>query len=86
MVPLSEHGGTLCSECSMRIQSLNHSTYQHPQLKQRFRFIREMYIDGNIWSVGYFSSTLGLNEEMIKKYIEHQGKRDDPQQISFEFS
>ena len=56
------------------------------QLKKQFRFIRGMYIDGNIWSVGYFSSTLGLNEEMIKKYIEHQGKQDNPQQISFEFS
>ena len=45
-------------------------------LKKKFRFIREMYLDGSIWSVGYFVSTVGLNEEMIKKYIAHQGKKD----------
>ena len=55
-------------------------------LKKKFKFIRNMYIDGNIWSVGYFSSTCGLNEEIVKKYIEKQGQQDRPQQISFEFS
>jgi REP element-mobilizing transposase RayT len=45
-----------------------------------------MYIDGNIWSVGYFSSTLGLNEEIIKRYIEQQGVKDTPQQAHLEFS
>ena len=54
-------------------------------LKKKFKFIREMYIDGNIWSVGYFSSTIGLNETQIKKYIEHQGQQDLPKQVSFEF-
>lgn len=52
-------------------------------LKKRFRFIRGMYGDGNIWSVGYFSSTVGLNEETIRRYVEHQGKKDLPQQPSF---
>lgn len=54
-------------------------------LKKKFKFIREMYIDGNIWSVGYFSSTIGLNETQIKKYIEHQGQQDLPRQAGFEF-
>jgi putative transposase len=54
-------------------------------LKKKFKFIREMYIDGNIWSVGYFSSTIGLNETQIKKYIDHQGQQDLPTQASFEF-
>ena len=45
-----------------------------------------MYLEGSIWSVGYFSSTIGLNEEHIKKYIEYQGKMDRPQQAGFEFS
>ena len=45
-------------------------------LKQKFKFIRDMYLDGSIWSVGYFVSTIGLNEEMIKKYIANQGKKD----------
>ena len=46
------------------------------KLKQRFKFIREMYLDGSIWSVGYFVSTIGLNEETIKRYIAHQGRKD----------
>ena len=49
-------------------------------LKKRFKFIRKMYIDGNIWSVGYFSSTIGLNEDQIRKYIEWQGRRELPQE------
>ena len=35
-------------------------------LKKRFKFIREMYLEKDgIWSVGYFSSTIGLDEEEI---------------------
>jgi putative transposase len=55
-------------------------------LKKEFKFIRRMYPDGSIWSVGYFSSTIGLNEEQIKRYIEYQGRQDIPQQAGFEFS
>jgi len=32
-----------------------------------------------IWSDGYFASTVGLNEEQIRRYIEHQGKEDSGQ-------
>ncbi|OIO33516.1 MAG: hypothetical protein COZ49_00095 [Candidatus Yonathbacteria bacterium CG_4_10_14_3_um_filter_47_65] len=45
-------------------------------LKKKFKFIREMYLDSSIWSVGYFSSTIGLNEKQIRDYIEWQGKKD----------
>ncbi|MFA7254235.1 MAG: IS200/IS605 family transposase [Patescibacteria group bacterium] len=55
-------------------------------LSRKFKFIREMYIEDSIWSVGYFSSTIGLNEEQIRKYIEHQNRRELPQQAGFEFS
>ena len=47
-------------------------------LKKKFKFIREMYLEGGIWSVGYFSSTIGLNEVQVKKYIAWQGKKDLP--------
>lgn len=50
-------------------------------IKKRFKFIRNIYPNEGIWSVGYFSSTLGLNEEKIRKYIEYQGKRDLGRQI-----
>jgi putative transposase len=49
-------------------------------LRLRFKFIRDIYIEKDgIWSVGYFSSTIGLNEDQIKRYIEWQGKKDKPQ-------
>ena len=41
-------------------------------LKREFKFIKRMYLSGSIWSVGYFSSTVGLNEEMIRKYVRNQ--------------
>lgn len=54
-------------------------------LKKKFKFIKEMYLDGGIWSVGYFSSTIGLNESQIQKYIAWQGKKDFPEQLDLEF-
>ena len=49
-------------------------------LKKKFPFIKKMYLakDG-IWSVGYFVSSIGLNEETVKRYIEWQGKKEKPQ-------
>lgn len=49
-------------------------------IQKKFKFIREMYLEWDgIWSVGYFSSTVGLNEVQIKKYIEWQDKKEKPQ-------
>ena len=49
-------------------------------LKKKFPFLKEVYwgTDG-IWSDGYFVSTVGVNEHIIKKYIENQGKEDSGQ-------
>jgi putative transposase len=35
-----------------------------------------------IWSVGYFSSTIWLNETTIKRYIENQWKKDIPSPVN----
>ena len=56
------------------VQRLKAESSYH--LKKKFKFIREMYLDGSIWSVGYFVSTVGLNEETIRKYIANQGRKD----------
>ena len=49
-------------------------------LKKKFKFIREMYLEKDgIWSVGYFVSSIGLNEQTIRKYIEYQGRKEKPQ-------
>lgn len=52
-------------------------------LRKRFKFIRRMYLEKDgIWSVGYFVSSLGLNEDRVRKYIEWQGKKELPQTTS----
>ena len=55
-------------------------------LKKRFKFIDKMYLEGNIWSVGYFSSTIGINEEIIKHYIDEQSEEDISKPSKLEFS
>ena len=47
------------------------------QLKKKFEYMRKAYwgVDG-IWSDGYFVSTVGLNEDIIKRYIQRQGEED----------
>ena len=50
------------------------------ELKQKFPFVKEVYWGTDaVWSEGYFVSTVGINEEVIKKYIEEQGKKDSGQ-------
>jgi putative transposase len=45
-------------------------------MREQFAFLKKLYTKGGIWSDGYFVSTTGINEEIIKQYIEHQGKKD----------
>ena len=46
-------------------------------MKKKFLFLKEVYWGTeSIWSGGYFVSTVGVNEEIIRKYIELQGKED----------
>ena len=49
-------------------------------LKRKFPFLKKVYwgTDG-VWSDGYFVSTVGVNEAIIRSYIEHQGKEDSGQ-------
>ena len=54
-------------------------------LKQKFPFLKKVYwgTDG-IWSDGYFVSTIGINEAIVRKYIENQGMEDSGQaQLEF---
>ena len=49
-------------------------------MKRKFEYRRKAYwgADG-IWSDGYFVSTVGVDEDIIKRYIENQGKEDSGQ-------
>jgi len=48
---------------------------------RKFPFLKKTYwgTEDGIWSVGYFVSTVGVNEETIRKYIELQGQDDSGQ-------
>ena len=64
---------TMAVGSAVRIIKSNTSS----SLKQKFPFIKKVYwgTDG-VWSDGYFVSTVGINEEVIKRYIEQQGRED----------
>jgi len=49
-------------------------------LRQSFKFLKNVYLDEKgIWSVGYFVSTVGVNESIIRRYIRYQVKEDSGQ-------
>ena len=56
------------------------------EMKKKFPFLQELYrrTDG-IWSDGYFVTTVGINESVIRKYIQMQGE-EDAGQAKLEFS
>lgn len=46
-------------------------------MRRKFKFLNNVYYGADgIWSDGYFVSTVGADEETIRKYIEFQGKED----------
>ncbi|EQD56069.1 transposase IS200-family protein [mine drainage metagenome] len=49
-------------------------------LRKKFPHFKKIYWKENIvWSPGYFVSSIGLDEAMIKHYVEYQGKQDSDQ-------
>ena len=60
--------------------------YSSTELKRSFKFIREMDDGSGVWSVGYFVSSIGLNEMMIERYIANQDKHDRPRNARLGFS
>jgi putative transposase len=44
---------------------------------RKFAFLKKVYWDKKgIWGKGYFVSTVGINEEVTRKYIESQEKEE----------
>ena len=49
-------------------------------IKQKFPFLNKVYWGtDSLWTAGYFVSTTGINEKILKRYIENQGHEDDGQ-------
>ena len=63
-ISISEYMGTLKGKLAIKM----FKTY--PSLKQK------PYWGNHFWSRGYFISTVGLDEEMIKKYVKYQEQED----------
>ena len=50
------------------------------RLRKKFPWLGKVYWAENIvWSPGYFVSSVGVDEETIKRYVEHQGQQDSGQ-------
>ena len=50
------------------------------RLREKFQWLEKVYWNENIvWSPGYFVSSVGVDEETIKRYVEHQGNQDSGQ-------
>jgi len=45
-------------------------------LKNKFKFLKQVYPDGKLWSTGYFMSTVGIDESIIRAYIRNQEQED----------
>ena len=46
-------------------------------MRERYNWLSKVYFKENVvWSTGYFVSSVGANEEVIKNYVKYQGQRD----------
>lgn len=57
----------------LKAQSASH-------MRKTFKWLSKVYWNENIvWSTGYFVSSVGLDEHIIRNYVEHQGRKDSDQ-------
>ncbi len=46
-------------------------------MKKSYPFFKKCYFGTeSVWSDGYFVSTVGINEAVVQRYIEQQGRED----------
>jgi len=56
------------------------------EIRTHFSWVKKIYWRNEFWSPGFFPSTVGINEDVIKRYVEFQEKIDKGQlQLSFDF-
>lgn len=50
------------------------------RMRKFFPWLKKVYWNENIvWSLGYFVSSVGIDEKTIRKYVELQGQQDSGQ-------
>ena len=58
------------------------------EIRHRFPWVKKVYWRNEFWSPGFFSSIVGIDEAVIKRYVEFQEKLDKGQltlQLDFGF-
>jgi len=56
------------------------------EVRIQFEWVKKVYWRKEFWSPGYFSSTVGITKEVIKRYVEFQEKIDKGKlQLELEF-
>ncbi len=56
------------------------------EIRKQFPGVRKIYRRDVFWSPGFFSSTVGIDEDVIRRYVEFQEKMDKGQvQLSLDF-
>ena len=54
-----------------------YKTNSSRNVKKQFEFLKKVYWGtDSLWSADYFASTVGINEKIIRAYIQHQGAED----------
>lgn len=48
-------------------------------VKKKSKKYRDLCSKGSLWARGYFVSTVGIEEEVIKRYVRHQSKHNQIQ-------
>ena len=57
------------------------------EIRKTFEWIKQVYWRNEFWSPGFFSSTVGIDEKVIKRYVEFQERADKGHiQLNLKFS
>ncbi|HIH0457982.1 TPA: IS200/IS605-like element IS1004 family transposase, partial [Vibrio cholerae] len=54
------------------------------RLFNKFLHIRKKLWGNHFWARGYFVDTVGVNEEIIRRYVRHQDKKELEQEQQLE--
>ena len=50
------------------------------RMRKKFNWLKKVYWKEHVmWSPGYFVSSVGVDEDVIRKYVEYQGRQDEGQ-------
>ncbi len=51
-------------------------------MKRKIKRTRNLYDKSSLWARGYFVSSIGIDEHIIRRYVKHQEKHNQVQQES----